>query len=390
MRDISRALKLIKYFEGFSPKAEHVSLGKGRHESWLTIGYGSTGGWVTPGLTITELQAEQYLLRTIAAKQNFIENAIKVPLDQNQYEAILSFAYNAVEEQFLESGFLKLLNQGQHDEALKRMLLWFRGEGRIELLGLKRRRIAEALLWKQGIVELRSEVLDSWWLRQGELFQRQQVSMIQLLDICRHYKSLPHQDSAIAYLQDELERNSPHVLTELAQRWRTLPLTPTISTSTALKPVFTFDMPLNDHPPGVLIVGVLRLHGFRGEELTFECTSGQRAYQYSGGTKMKGLGPIPGHRAVGIPHYWVRTLPDDRRGVKGIDGNAYYMTPDPVMISGVSRGEFFVHDDANRGYSPGSAGCIVAMSSRIFRRIEDCMHALREAGFKQVPLEVNH
>jgi hypothetical protein len=168
--------------------------------------------------------------------------------------------------------------------------------------------------------------------------------------------------------------------------------------ATKPQPYFIFDMPLRDEPSSNIIVGTLRLRGFpHGDSLKeWDCTSGQPRYQYSGATDMKGKGALPGHRYVTdgngnpIKHYWVNTSPYDLKDVKGIEGNAFHILPDPVVINGVYRSELMIHNDANRLYSPGSAGCIVALDNIIWQQIEDVLNAIRRAGFDKVPLEVNH
>lgn len=208
---------------------------------------------------------------------------------------------------------------------------------------------------------------------------------LRLVNAFRYYQKLPHQDAAI----ELLDKGIPDELREqFTLAWRQVDLA-AIVVPKKTEPRFVFNMPLGDRPPANMVVGKLKLYGF-GDEPEFDCTSGQRAYQYSGGTKMKGKGPLPGCKAVGIPHYWVHTKAKPQPNTKGIEGNSYVITPDPVVISGVSRGEFLIHNDSNRGYAPGSSGCIVAMSEAIWGDIQKLMADLRAAGYEKLPLEVIH
>lgn len=92
-----RGLDLIKHFEGY-----HDRLPDGRCKAYLdtianppvwTIGYGCTEG-VTEGMIWTEEQAERELLREIAIHELEVKRLIKVPLNQYQFDALVSFSYN--------------------------------------------------------------------------------------------------------------------------------------------------------------------------------------------------------------------------------------------------------------------------------------------------------
>jgi hypothetical protein len=88
---------------------------------------------------------------------------------------------------------------------------------------------------------------------------------------------------------------------------------------------------------------------------SFLVTSGLQGCQSLGHQSARGIGPIPSCQKVGISSYSVRTTPFDERGILGVEGNFYYIEPDPVHVP-PPRGEFGIHFDAN---GPGSAGCVV-------------------------------
>jgi len=154
--NIDNAIALIKFFEGFNEKAYH-------YDQW-TIGYGFTGSWVTEGMVMSLETAEDYLRQVVAEKETMLQDFVKIKLEENIHNAVLSFFYNAVPEQIYSSRFLELLNQGNFDGALERMLLYVNtyvnGE-RVQELGLVRRRRAEAILWKTGKIVTNETVLDN-------------------------------------------------------------------------------------------------------------------------------------------------------------------------------------------------------------------------------------
>ena len=91
-RKIGQAgLALIKQYEGCRLAAYRCAAGV-----W-TIGYGHTAG-VHSGMTITQAQADAYLQQDIAKFAGYVNNPAYVPitanLNQNQFDALVSFAFN--------------------------------------------------------------------------------------------------------------------------------------------------------------------------------------------------------------------------------------------------------------------------------------------------------
>lgn len=134
-------LKLIKEFEGCRLTAYKCAAGV-----W-TIGYGHTVG-VYPGMTITQAQAEQYLIEDCQKYADYVDNKAYVPLtgllNNNQRDALISFAFNC------GANNLKKLCAGRNlNEIATAMLLYNKAKGKT-LAGLTRRRKAEqALFYKQ-------------------------------------------------------------------------------------------------------------------------------------------------------------------------------------------------------------------------------------------------
>jgi lysozyme len=90
MNTSTRGLKLIEYFEGFSPTPYWDGYGR----VWTT-GYGTTTYDVNPlpGY-LTRAQAEQLLARRIARAYEPSVRALGIPLNQNQWDALVSLCYN--------------------------------------------------------------------------------------------------------------------------------------------------------------------------------------------------------------------------------------------------------------------------------------------------------
>ena len=139
-------LNLIKEFESFKSKPYLCPSGV------PTIGYGSTyypdGKKVTlQDKEITEQKASE-ILEYIANKDfgNNINKVVKVPLNQNQFDALVSFAYNVGNGNFNSSTLLRKLNSSDYEGAANEFKKWNRSGGKI-LAGLARRRKAEKELF---------------------------------------------------------------------------------------------------------------------------------------------------------------------------------------------------------------------------------------------------
>ncbi|MFE4107853.1 lysozyme [Almyronema epifaneia] len=132
-------LLLIKSFEGLRLKAYQDAVG-----IW-TIGYGTTQG-VTPGMEITQAQAEQFLRRDVNKFEQAVQEGVTVPINENQFSALVSFTYNVGSGAFRSSTLLRLLNQNDIQGAADQFPRWNRAGGRV-LDGLTRRRNAERSLF---------------------------------------------------------------------------------------------------------------------------------------------------------------------------------------------------------------------------------------------------
>lgn len=142
-RKIGQAgLALIKQYEGCRLAAYRCAAGV-----W-TIGYGHTAG-VHSGMTITQAQADAYLQQDIAKFEGYVNNPAYVPitanLNQNQFDALVSFAFN------LGAGNLRKLCKGRTAAQIAQaMTQYCKANGKV-LAGLKRRRAAEQALFNKPV-----------------------------------------------------------------------------------------------------------------------------------------------------------------------------------------------------------------------------------------------
>ena len=135
MKISEAGLDLIKSHEGFRSDAYLCPAGV-----W-TIGYGHTGD-VEEGQSVTEEEAEELLLQDVAFAEDAVNSLVEVELSQQMFDALVCFVYNVGVGAFEQSTLLRLLNQGQKEEAAEQFLRWNKAGGK-ELAGLTRRREAE-------------------------------------------------------------------------------------------------------------------------------------------------------------------------------------------------------------------------------------------------------
>ena len=111
-----------------------------------TIGWGTTvypsGQKVKKGDKITLEQAKQYKAYDLARFEKAVNDAVKVPLNQNQFNALVSLAYNIGEKAFAGSTLVKRLNEGNYKAAADQFLVWVNAGGK-RMQGLINRRNKE-------------------------------------------------------------------------------------------------------------------------------------------------------------------------------------------------------------------------------------------------------
>lgn len=138
-------IDLIKKWEGFRAETYRCSAGV------LTIGYGTTkaagvGIDPQPGMRISEPKAEEYLRITVDKFAAAIRPAITAPINDNEFAAFVSLAYNIGPGAFRKSSALRHFNQGNKAKAADAILMWNRAGGKV-LKGLQNRRAEERALF---------------------------------------------------------------------------------------------------------------------------------------------------------------------------------------------------------------------------------------------------
>jgi len=147
MKTGPKGLAEIMKWEGLRLRAYRCSAGV------LTIGYGHTSmagpPTVKPGMTITKAEAEKILKRDLRKYEKAVNDAVRVDLSQEQFDALVSFCYNVGPGGFRKSSVLRMVNARRFDAVPARLMLWNKAGGRV-LKGLTRRRAAEGELFMSG------------------------------------------------------------------------------------------------------------------------------------------------------------------------------------------------------------------------------------------------
>jgi lysozyme len=115
-----------------------------------TIGFGTTvypnGVKVKKGDVCTKAQAVTFFQHDLRRFEAAVNQAVKVVINQNQFDALTSLTYNIGEASFKGSTLVKQLNAGNYKAAADQFLVWNKGGGKV-MKGLERRRAAERELF---------------------------------------------------------------------------------------------------------------------------------------------------------------------------------------------------------------------------------------------------
>lgn len=202
MRTSDKGIDLIKEFEGLE-QAAYPDPGTGG-DPW-TIGYGHTGPDVYPGLWISKLQAEELLVKDLRRFEDAVEALIDVELNQNEFDALVSFTYNVGEGALGDSTLRRRLNAGEDKCPVFQQELprWVNGANG-PLPGLVRRREAEAKLACKSAEQVTEQVTE-----QEDCF---------MVRAARHFNEEPHQKAAWEWLEAVIGNAA---LEEFKTRYRT-------------------------------------------------------------------------------------------------------------------------------------------------------------------------
>jgi lysozyme len=142
-------LSLVKQFEGFEPKWYPDPA-----HGWKvpTIGYGHTDAAgepkyaATKSLVLTEAAATEILRRDMQKYADAVSTSVKVPLTDNQFDALVSWCYNVGPSAVAGSTLVRKLNARDYAAVPSELAKWNKAGGKT-LNGLTRRRAAEAALF---------------------------------------------------------------------------------------------------------------------------------------------------------------------------------------------------------------------------------------------------
>ena len=119
-----------------------------------TIGYGTTiypnGIKVKRGDTYTLVQAKAYMTHDLKKFESAVNTAVVVPINQNQFDALVSLTYNIGIKAFKNSTLLKKLNVGDIRGAAAQFDVWNKDNGRV-VQGLVNRRAVERKLFEKAL-----------------------------------------------------------------------------------------------------------------------------------------------------------------------------------------------------------------------------------------------
>lgn len=144
------AIALIKHFEGCFLESYRDPVG-----IW-TVGYGHTGD-VKRGCSLSQREAEDLLLEDLDMAQVDVRHNVKVPLNENEFGALVSLAFNIGGAALAGSTLLRKLNKGDRTAAAKefeRFVYGHVGGRKVMLRGLQIRRRAEREMFQSPLGQL--------------------------------------------------------------------------------------------------------------------------------------------------------------------------------------------------------------------------------------------
>ena len=199
---------LIKQFEGLRLTAYQDSV------SVWTIGWGHTGSDVTPYMKITESQAEELLLKDLVRFEKGVNELVKVHINQNEFDALVSFSFNLGVGALAESTLLKKLNAGDPKvEVGDEFLRWVKAGGET-LPGLVRRREAERALFLQTP----ADKANTAWCIVANQETYIKTEPTQASELSAEQKVFVNKGSTWGWEQLTMLRGQPHCKIELLQK----------------------------------------------------------------------------------------------------------------------------------------------------------------------------
>lgn len=142
MKTNAEGIALIKSFEGCRLIAYKDMVGVN------TVGYGHTGADVHEGMEINQAAADQMLTMDLRRFEAGVNACVKQPINENQFSALVCFAYNVGLHVLNISTLLKKINTGDMSGAAAQFVKWDHAGGKVST-GLLKRRIAETELFNR-------------------------------------------------------------------------------------------------------------------------------------------------------------------------------------------------------------------------------------------------
>ncbi len=148
-------MKVSEQLKDFIKNYEKLELKTYQDEAGVwTVGYGHTGKNIVKNMTITQSQADSFLSNDLSKFESTVNQYVKVPLSQNQFDALVAFSYNIGMGGFKNSTLLKLLNNSDYEGASLEFQKWnkitINGEKKTSD-GLSVRRYDEENIFKDNI-----------------------------------------------------------------------------------------------------------------------------------------------------------------------------------------------------------------------------------------------
>lgn len=140
MRTSHVGIALIKQYEGFHPVPYRCPAG------YWTVGYGHVLAVHEPRTRVTHAEAEATLQRDVRHAELSLYALVQVPLTQGQFDALVSFIFNLGSGAFERSTLRRVVNREEHESVPEQLARWVYAGGK-KMLGLQRRRTAEAALY---------------------------------------------------------------------------------------------------------------------------------------------------------------------------------------------------------------------------------------------------
>lgn len=135
-----RGIRIIKHFESLRLEPYYCPAGI------LTVGYGHVIRNPSENKKIGPDEADELLYQDLVIAESAVSRLIKVPLNEDQFSALVSFTFNVGGGTLQRSGLRAKLNRGEYESVAPELQKWVRSGARV-LAGLVLRRQLEAKLF---------------------------------------------------------------------------------------------------------------------------------------------------------------------------------------------------------------------------------------------------